>query len=105
MSGRWFLTIVARNQLYIAAILEARHNNIDSEDAASASQYIGPARFYIEELQDTLDHLQTGGVENLANTWINANKRPEVCRYRMYMMIIIGNKHLTFSDNTIFDAR
>lgn len=80
LSARWFLTIVARNQLFIATVLESRHG-ADSEDASSssmASQHIGPSRFYIEEIQDTLDHLQSGGVENLANTWINANKRPEV---------------------------
>lgn len=80
-SARWFLTIVARNQLFMAVILEARHK-IDPEEpssSSSASGFVGPSRFYIDEIQDTLDHLQSGGIENLASTWLNANKRPEVC--------------------------
>lgn len=79
MSSRWFLTVVARNQLFMAVLLESRHS-IDSDEPSSSTafDYIGPSRFYIEEIQDTLDHLQSGGVENLANTWLSANKRPEV---------------------------
>lgn len=79
--SRWFLTIVGRNQLFLAVILESRHR-IDPDEpssSASASGFIGPSRFYIDEIQDTLDHLQSGGIENLAATWLNANKRPEVC--------------------------
>lgn len=79
--SRWFLTIVARNQLFMAVILESRHR-IDPDQpssSANASDLIGPSRFYIEEIQDTLDHLQSGGIENLAATWLHANKRPEVC--------------------------
>lgn len=78
--SRWFLTIVARNQLFMAVILESRHK-LDPDEpssSANASGYVGPSRFYIDEIQDTLDHLHANGIENLANTWLNANKRPEV---------------------------
>lgn len=81
--SRWFLTVVARNQLFMAVILESRHR-IEPDEAspsssANATGLIGPSRFYIDEIQDTLDHLHANGIENLANTWLNANKRPEVC--------------------------
>lgn len=79
--SRWFLTIVARQQLFLAVILESRHHRIDIDAPSSSSSaygFIGPSRFYIEEIQDTLDHLQSSGIDNLANTWINANKMPEV---------------------------
>lgn len=79
---RWFLTIVGRNQLFMAVILESRHMEIEGASSSTATDYIGPSRFYIEEIQDTLDHLQTGGVENLANTWLSANKRPETLLFK-----------------------
>lgn len=41
---------------------------------------ITPSPFYIEEIQDTLEHLRTGGVENLAITWLSSNKRPQIVR-------------------------
>lgn len=89
-SSRWFLTIIARNQLFMAVILESRHK-IDVEEptsSAKSSDNITPSRFYIEEIQDTLDHLQSGGIENLANTWLYANKRPEVYSSLFCRMII-----------------
>lgn len=86
--GRWFLTIVARNQMFMAVILESRHLLNDTTNASGSSamdtEFIGPSSFYIEEIQDTLDHLRTGGVENLAGTWLNCNKRPEVCKNFMH---------------------
>lgn len=87
--SRWFLSIVGRNQLFAAVIVESRHKiNPDepSSSSANVSGYIGPSRFYIDEIQDTLDHLQANGIENLANTWLNANKRPEVCFF-LYLSI------------------
>lgn len=81
--SRWFLVIIARNQLLLAVILESRHHADANEPSSSSSAYgvISPSRFYIEEIQDTLDHLLSCGIDNLANTWLNANKRPEVCNY------------------------
>lgn len=80
--GRWFLTIIARNQMLLAVILESRHLNNTTSSTSNLdsieTEIITPSPFYIEEIQDTLDHLRTGGIENLANTWINCNKRPQV---------------------------
>lgn len=81
-SSRWFLTIVARGQLCMAVILESRYLDPEGISSSTTSDYIGPSRFYIEEIQDTLDHLQIDGVENLANMWLNANKRPETLLFK-----------------------
>lgn len=90
-SSRWFLTIVARNQLFLAVILESRHrrNPDEPSSSANASGFIGPSRFYIDEIQDTLDHLQSGGIENLAATWLLANKRPEVWTHQNSFILSI----------------
>ncbi|XP_055694691.1 protein inturned [Lutzomyia longipalpis] len=71
-TGRWFLNIIARGQMAIAVILELRY-----VDANQTTQFIPPSPFYVEEIQDTLEHLRTGGVETLANTWIASNRRPQ----------------------------
>lgn len=57
----------------MAVILESRQTTSGDEQLC-----ITPSPFYIEEIQDTLEHLRTGGVENLAVTWISSNKRPQV---------------------------
>lgn len=60
--------------MMLAVLLESRHDNSSDEQF-----FISPSPFYIEEIQDTLEHLRTGGIENLASTWVNSNKRPQVC--------------------------
>lgn len=66
----------------MVVILESRHTSTTATQPFSMSgvddEVIGPSTFYIEEITDTLDHLRSGGVENLANTWLQCNKRPEV---------------------------
>lgn len=73
--GRWFLAVCARYHTLLAVILESRQMLSGDEQLC-----ITPAPFYIEEIQDTLEHLRTGGIENLAATWINSNKRPQIVR-------------------------
>lgn len=68
--GRWFLNIVGRGTLFLAVVLESRYTD-------QKFQYITPSPFYVEEIQDTVEHLRTGGIENLAGTWIGLNKRPQ----------------------------
>lgn len=67
--GRWFLSIVAKGHLLLAVLLESRYTD-------QKYQYINPAPFYVEEIQDTVEHLRVGGVESLTATWLSANKRP-----------------------------
>lgn len=61
--------------MLLAVILESRHDNTTGTDVRRS---ITPSPFYIEEIQDTFEHLKTGGIENLASTWIQSNKRPQV---------------------------
>lgn len=74
-NGRWFLAVCARHHMLLAVILESRQGLSGEEQLC-----ITPSPFYIEEIQDTIEHLRTGGVENLASMWINCNKRPQIIR-------------------------
>lgn len=67
--GRWFLSIVAKGHLLLAVLLESRYTD-------QKYQFINPAPFYVEEIQDTVEHLRNGGIESLTATWLTANKRP-----------------------------
>ncbi|KAH8339172.1 hypothetical protein KR074_006445 [Drosophila pseudoananassae] len=72
-TGRYFLTICTRNHLSLAVILKI----FDAPDMAPDT-VVGPSLFYIEEIQETLDHLVQCGIESLAMFWSVSNKRPEV---------------------------
>lgn len=69
------MAVCARYHTLLAVILESRQMLSGDEQLC-----ITPSPFYIEEIQDTLEHLRSGGVENLAVTWIGSNKRPQVVR-------------------------
>lgn len=71
-TGRFFLTICSRSHLLLAVILKTY------EAATLESVTIPPSLFYIEEIQETLDHLIQCGIESLATFWSVSNKRPEV---------------------------
>lgn len=49
-----------------------------SDDGIIQERIIPPSLFYIEEIQETLDHLRHGGIETLAKAWITSNKRPQI---------------------------
>lgn len=70
--GRWFLACVARGQMLLAVLLEARH------DSDLLVPHITPAPFYMEEMQDTFELLKAGGIETIAEAWMRCNKRPQV---------------------------
>lgn len=72
-TGRYFLTVCTRNHLSLAVILKI----FDAPDMAPDA-VVGPSLFYIEEIQETLDHLVQCGIESLAMFWSISNKRPEV---------------------------
>lgn len=72
--GRWFLALIAKSQMLLAVILESR---IDGSNTKEEDLIIRPSPFYIEEIQETLEHLKTGGIESLANSWASYNKRPQ----------------------------
>lgn len=66
------MAVCARYHTLLAVVLESR------QTASGEQLCITPSPFYIEEIQDTLEHLRSGGVENLSNTWISSNKRPQI---------------------------
>ncbi|XP_068143298.1 protein inturned [Drosophila tropicalis] len=72
-TGRYFLTVCTRNHLSLAVILKI----FDAPDMAPDA-IVAPSLFYIEEIQETLDHLVQCGIESLAMFWSISNKRPEV---------------------------
>ncbi|XP_053953736.1 protein inturned [Anastrepha ludens] len=72
-TGRYFLTICSRSHLLLAVILKI----FDAPDL-SPNDTVPPSLFYIEEIQETLDHLIQCGIESLAIFWSISNKRPEV---------------------------
>lgn len=77
--GRWFLALVARSHMVLAVVLESRH--VEGTLLGSSERLcITPSPFYIEEIQDTFEHLKSGGIENLASTWIQSGKRPQVIK-------------------------
>lgn len=77
--GRWFLALVARSHMLLAVVLESRH--VEGTLLGSSERLcITPSPFYIEEIQDTFEHLKSGGIENLASTWIQSGKRPQVVK-------------------------
>lgn len=71
-NGRYFLAICGRDHLMLAVILklfEAANLEIDDK--------VQPSLFYIEEIQETLEHLIQCGIESLSMFWSVSNKRPE----------------------------
>ncbi|KAH8419538.1 hypothetical protein KR222_005037, partial [Zaprionus bogoriensis] len=73
-TGRYFLTVCSRSHLILTVILKMYVDAPEMEAYAS----VPPSLFYIEEIQETLDHLIQCGIESLARFWSVSNKRPEV---------------------------
>uniref|UniRef100_A0A1A9ZU29 Protein inturned n=1 Tax=Glossina pallidipes TaxID=7398 RepID=A0A1A9ZU29_GLOPL len=73
LTGRYFLTVCGRNHLILAVILKM----FEAPDVENGCK-ISPSLFYIEEIQETLDHLIRSGIESLAMFWSVSNKRPEI---------------------------
>lgn len=71
--GRYFLAICGRGHLILAVILK-----IFTAPDLEEEEKIVPSLFYIEEIQETLDHLVQCGIESLAMFWSVSNKRPEI---------------------------
>lgn len=70
-----FLLIAAHGNLLSAVILEENGYNINPDMEIQSSNYL---IYYLEEMEDILDHLKIVGIENLTRIWINSQKRPQV---------------------------
>lgn len=69
-----FLLIAAHGNLLLAVLLEENTFNIKPETEAQSSNYL---IYFMEEMDDILDHLKTVGIENLSRIWVNSAKRPQ----------------------------
>lgn len=73
-AGRYFLAVCGRGHLILTVILKIFCTpDLDVVE----DQRVVPSLFYIEEIQETLDHLVQCGIESLAMFWSISNKRPE----------------------------
>lgn len=69
-----FLLIAARGNLMMCALLEENSYNIIPDIETQSSNYL---IYFLEEMEDVMDHLKMVGIENLTKIWINSAKRPQ----------------------------
>lgn len=75
-----FLVIVAHGNLLMCVILEENGNNAPIDPDASEDELKESENYliyFVEEIEDILDHLKIVGIENLTRIWINSQKRPQ----------------------------
>ncbi|XP_013119161.1 protein inturned [Stomoxys calcitrans] len=72
-TDRYFLAVCGRGHLILCVILK-----LFCSAEVSMDVRVEPSLFYIEEIQETIDHLVQCGIESLAMFWSVSNKRPEV---------------------------
>lgn len=73
-TNRNFLLIAAHGNLMFVVMLEENGYNFNPEVETLSSNYL---IYFLEEMDDILDHLKVVGIENLARIWINSAKRPQ----------------------------
>ncbi|XP_058793865.1 protein inturned [Phymastichus coffea] len=69
---QWFLLVVGCGHNLLAVLLESGGCTAVVEESS------GPDIFYVEEAQETLNHIKKIGISTLAEKWIIANAKPEV---------------------------
>ncbi|CAG9800024.1 unnamed protein product [Chironomus riparius] len=69
-----FLLIAARANLMMCVLLEENAYNLNPEVETQSSNYL---IYFLEEMEDVMDHLKVVGIENLTKIWINSAKRPQ----------------------------
>ncbi|KAK6641203.1 hypothetical protein RUM44_012912 [Polyplax serrata] len=68
-SGRWFMLTVGQDHDSLTVLLVA------SEFCSKVHENAGPSVIYVEEVEDTLRHMQKLGISTLASQWIESNSR------------------------------
>lgn len=68
-----FLLVAAHGNLMMCVMLEENGYNMNPDVEIQSSSYL---IYFLEEMDDILDHLKIVGIENLAKIWINSGKRP-----------------------------
>jgi hypothetical protein len=74
--NKLFLLAAARGNLMMCVILEENGYNLNPDVETQSSNYL---IYFLEEMEDVMDHLKMVGIENLTKIWINSAKRP-VCK-------------------------
>lgn len=75
-----FLVIVAHGNLLMCVILEENGYNAPIDPDATEEELKENDNYliyFVEEIEDILDHLKIVGIENLTRIWINSQKRPQ----------------------------
>lgn len=67
-----FLLVAAHGNLMMSVLLE--ENGYNTKQEAQSSNYL---IYFLEEMDDILDHLKFVGIENLTRIWIQSAKRPQ----------------------------
>jgi protein inturned len=69
-----FLLTAAHGNLMMCVLLEENSYNVNPDVETQSSNYL---IYFLEEMDDILDHLKVVGIENLTRIWINSAKRPQ----------------------------
>lgn len=69
-----FLLVAAHGNLMMCVMLEENGFNLKSDVETQSSNYL---IYFLEEMNDILNHLRVVGIENLTRIWINSAKRPQ----------------------------
>lgn len=69
-----FMLMAAHGNLLLAVLLEENNFNLKTEIESQSSNYL---IYFMEEMDDILDHLKTIGIENLSRIWVSSAKRPQ----------------------------
>jgi hypothetical protein len=69
-----FLLAVSNGNLTMCVILEENSFNVNPETESQSSNYL---IYFLEEMEDVVNHLKMVGIENLTKIWINSAKRPQ----------------------------
>ena len=69
-----FLLVAAHGNLMMCVMLEENGYNVKPDVEIQSSNYL---IYFLEEMDDILDHLKVVGIENLTRIWINSAKRPQ----------------------------
>ena len=69
-----FLLIAAHGNLMMCVMLEENGFNLKTDVGTQTSNYL---IYFLEEMNDILNHLRIVGIENLTRIWINSGKRPQ----------------------------
>lgn len=69
-----FLLVAAHGNLMMCVMLEENGLNWKTDIEVQSSNYL---IYFLEEMNDILNHLRVVGIENLTKIWINSAKRPQ----------------------------